>query len=167
MTLFGLYLAAHLLAYVLALRHLAWFRTEKGIFLFHFSSAVLVGLSGFVLAALDPAGFGSAGLVLIVSVHGIYSLSFLELWSLAQGGYSLSVIASIATAQASGEEPDFSRLEGIGQAKQDVRLAGLARLGLVERSGDEINLAAPGRTVAHMLHALLVFVDPRVKIQER
>ena len=107
------YLAAHFATYVVALRHWAALRSEKGIFLYHFGSAVFVGLAGVTFAVLEPDRFGLSGLVLVLSLHGIYSLSFLELWSLAQGGYSLSIIASVAQAEASGKEPDFLALAAI------------------------------------------------------
>jgi hypothetical protein len=87
LTAFAVYLIAHLAAYVAWLRRLALLRTEKGIFLYHFVSAVITGLAAIAAAFIDPAGFGFAGFVIVLSAHGIYSLSFLELWSLAQGGY--------------------------------------------------------------------------------
>ena len=119
------YLAMHLAAYALILRHRASLCTERGIFLYHAGSAVLVGLAGLFFAVVDPAGFGAPGFVFVLSAHGIYSLSFLELWSLAEGGYSLHIIASIARAQVAGTVPDFVRQAQIGDEKQRDRLAGL------------------------------------------
>jgi hypothetical protein len=133
-------------------------RTEKGIFLYHFVSAVFSGMVGLGFAALDPA-FGVPGLVLVLSLHGIYSLSFLELWSLAQGGYSLSIIAGIAQAEAAGSAPDFSGLAAIGEAKQADRVATLERLGLVARTDGRISLTTRGGTIAFVLHALRRWVD--------
>lgn len=160
LTAFAVYLAAHLLVYALLLRHLALFRTEIGIFLYHFSSAALAGLVGLAYAASGYSEFGLPGLVLILSAHGIYSLSFLELWSLAQGGYSLSVIENIARAEANGVEPNFSRLEEIGETKQRERIAGLEKLRLIARTNEGIALTARGKGVAVLLHALLTWVDP-------
>jgi hypothetical protein len=160
LTAFTIYLAAHLTFYILWLRHLASLRTEKGIFLYHFSSAVLTGLLVVVAACIYPEEFGLAGCLLVLSVHGIYSLSFLELWSLAQGGYSLSIIAGIARAEASGDEPDFSALEAIGVAKQADRVTALERMGLVSRSGEHISLTSRGNSIAAVLHLLRRWVDP-------
>ena len=154
------YLAAHFAAYVVVLRHQASLRSEKGIFLYHFASAVFVGLAGAVFAVLEPDRFGLSGLVLVLSLHGIYSLSFLELWSLAQGGYSLSIIASVAQAEASGGEPDFLALAAIGEAKQDDRVAALERLGLISGRGGRITLTVRGRGIAFLLHALRRWVEP-------
>jgi hypothetical protein len=160
LTAFAVYLVAHLAAYVAWLRRLAPLRTEKGIFLYHFGSAVTAGVVAVVAAFMDPAAFGVAGCVLVLSAHGIYSLSFLELWSLAQGGYSLSIIAGIAQAEAAGTEPDFSGLAAIGAAKQADRVAALERLGLVSKAGEHISLTPRGSAIAAVLHALRRWVDP-------
>lgn len=157
---FAAYLVAHLAAYVAVLRRLGPFRTEKGIFLYHFVSAVAVCSAAALAGFLDPQGFGLAGFVIVLSAHGIYSLSFLELWSLAQGGYSLSIIAGIAHAEAAGVEPDFSGLAAIGASKQADRVAALERLRLVSRVGEELNLTPRGSAIAAALNALRRWVDP-------
>ena len=154
------YLAAHFAAYAFVLRHRPSLRSEKGIFLYHFISAIIAGLAGAAFAILEPDRFGFAGLALVLSLHGIYSLSFLELWSLAQGGYSLSIIAGVAQAEASGKEPDFSGLAAIGQAKQADRVAALERLGLVSGTDGRIALTRRGSAIAFLLHTLHHWVEP-------
>jgi DNA-binding HxlR family transcriptional regulator len=157
---FTIYLAAHLTFYILWLRHLTTLRTEKGIFLYHLASAVITAVVAVISAFISPTEFGIPGCVLILSMHGIYSLSFLELWSLAQGGYSLSIIAGMARAEASGEDLDFSALEAIGEAKQADRVTALERMGLVSRSGEHISLTSRGNSIAEVLHLLRRWVDP-------
>ena len=154
------YLAAHFAAYAVVLRHRVGLRSEKGIFLYHFTSAAFAGLAGVAFAVLEPHRFGVSGLVLVLSLHGIYSLSFLELWSLAQGGYSLSIIARVAQAEASGVEPDFLALAAIGESKQEGRVAALERLGLVARADDRIALTARGGRIAFVLHTIHRWVEP-------
>lgn len=154
------YIAAHFAAYAFFLRRRSALRGEKGIFLYHFVSAAFAGLAATAFAVLEPESFGLSGLVLVLSLHGIYSISFLELWSLAQGGYSLSIIAGVAQAEASGTEPDFSGLAAIGQAKQADRIAALERLGLVSGAGGYITLTARGSRVALLLDALRDWVAP-------
>ena len=156
----AVYLAAHFAAYVVGLRHRAGGQSEKGIFLYHVASAAFAGLAGVAFAVLEPDQFGLSGLVLVLSLHGIYSLSFLELWSLAQGGYSLSIIASVARAEASGTEPDFLALAAIGEAKQEDRVAALEKLGLVARTDEHIALTARGGRIAFLLDALHRWVEP-------
>ena len=160
LTIFVVYLAAHFLAYVLFLRRIGAFGTEKGIFLYHFISALLTGALGLLGAVSEYSQAGYASLVLMLSSHGIYSVSFLELWSLAHGGYSLSVIASIAEAEATGGEPDFSHLEKIGETKQRERIADLVRMGLVEKTGTTIALTRRGKNVSKVLRGILRWVDP-------
>jgi len=154
------YLATHFATYVVVLRHRPGSRREKGIFLYHFGSALLAGLAGAVFAVLEPDQFVLSGMVLVLSLHGIYSLSFLELWSLAQGGYSLSILASVAQAEASGTDPDFLALAVIGEAKQEDRLVALENLGLVTRTDGTIGLTAQGSCIAFLLHTLRRWVQP-------
>lgn len=161
------YLVAHFAAYVLVLRHRAGLRSEKGIFVYHFASAVFAGLAGVAFAVLEPDRFGLSGLVLVLSLHGIYSLSFLELWSLAQGGYSLSILASIAQAQASGSAPDFGHLERIGGEKQRNRLAVLGKLGLIEKRDGAVGLNARGRSASAVLLFVMKWIDPKPTVGER
>jgi hypothetical protein len=154
------YLAAHLGVYAFVLRDMGGLRSERGIFLYHFASAVLAGLVALAFAVFDPDAFGLAGVVLVLSLHGIYSVSFLELWSLAQGGYSLSIIAGVAQAEASGEELDLAGLAAIGRAKQTDRIGALERLGLVSGTEGRIALTSRGDRVAFLLHALRSWVEP-------
>jgi hypothetical protein len=157
---FAAYFVAHLAAYVLWLRRLTLLHTEKGIFLYHFSSAVLIGLLAIAAAFIYPKEFGLSGCILVLSVHGIYSLSFLELWSLAQGGYSLSIIAGIAQAKAAGTEPDFMGLAAIGLSKQADRIATMERLSLIEITAKNITLTSRGQAIAAIMHLLRRWVDP-------
>jgi hypothetical protein len=166
LSVFTLYLTTHFLAYVLFLRHLAVLRSEKGIFLFHFIPAAFTAVIGLAYVLTEPSFIEFPAFVLILSLQGIYSLSFLELWSLAQGGYSLSVITSIAMSESTGREPDFSRLEQIGQTKQQARISGLEKLGLIEKREGSIALTGRGRIVAALLHCLLNWVDPNKSPKE-
>jgi len=159
LTAFAAYLLTHLLAYALLLRHSPRLRTEKGILLYHLASATLIGLAALVLVLAEPVPYRLPELFLILSVHGIYSISFLELWSLAQGGYSLSILRSVARAEAGGLEAEFLHLQEIGETKQRERIMGLQELGLIARSDDTIALTSRGRRVARFLHCLFKWID--------
>jgi hypothetical protein len=145
---YGLYMAAHLLLYFAVLRHLPAFRTERTIFLYHAVSAV--GVTLVVVASLLMPGSGAdlEWAVAVVALHGIYSVSFLEVWSLADGGYSLQILEHVERANRLGEQPDVEALRAIGIAKQGNRLAGLAAIGLVRQEAGRLSLTAPGRVVA-------------------
>jgi len=157
LALFATYLLAHFIVYIPLRRAL---RSEKRIFLYHFIPATVIAIVGLALLLRQPGGAGSAlaPLILGLSIHGIYSLSFLELWSLAQGGYSLSVIRSVADADARGTEPDFSYLYQIGETKLRERIAALQRLGLVRREHGRVSLTNWGRAVADILFGLRLWI---------
>jgi hypothetical protein len=157
---FAAYLGTHFIAYVLLLRHLPRFRMERGIFLYHFVPAMVTGLAGLAYALADRSQARFVELVLALSVHGIYSISLLELWSLAQGGYSLSVLREVARAEADGVKLTFSHLVRIGETKQRERTTGLERLGLVSQSDGRISLTRGGSRVALLLFCLLRWIDP-------
>src|SRR5204863_6667806 len=94
-----------------------------------------------------------ATLVGLVSLHGLYSMSFLELWSLSQGGYSLQILDLIERSEAAGAPVAFAALCDIGASKRAGRLGGIERLGLVQRDGNRVSLTGPGWTVASVLAA--------------
>lgn len=142
------YFAAHLLLYVVVLRQQPTFRREKVIFAYHALSAVGVTLA----VLLEPLVLGTSydlqWIVAIVGLHGIYSTSFLELWSLAEGGYSLQILEGLDRAERRGEPADVEALRAIGVAKQGNRLAGLSSVGLVRQTGGRVELTAAGRLLA-------------------
>ncbi len=152
MTCFLVYLATHFALYVLVLRHLGAFRRELPIFLYHFLPAILVacGAAGAVL--IDPSlesGFEAA---FVLAAQGIYSLSFLELWALAQGGYSVHILMQMDASR--GIETAPADLERFGSGKQHDRLRGLRALGLIRPLRSGYMLTAAGRIVAGFLHAI-------------
>ena len=144
---YAVYFAAHLLLYAVVLRRLPAFRREDVIFKYHALSAVAVTLS---VAAGWLLGWGidADTAVAVVGLHGLYSVTFLELWSLAEGGYSLQILEGLAGAERRGEPADVEALRAIGAAKQGHRLAGLASIGLVRYEGSRVGLTGAGRLVA-------------------
>ena len=69
--------------------------SERAIFLYHFISAIAV-TGAFGLWAFAVGGSEAWTLfVCAVMLHGIYSLSFLELWALADDSYSLAIMEVI------------------------------------------------------------------------
>lgn len=144
---YAVYFAAHLLLYAAVLRRLSAFRREDVIFKYHALSAVAVTLA---VAAGWLLGWGMDEelAVAVVGLHGLYSVTFLELWSLAEGGYSLQILEGLAGAERRGEPPDVEALRAIGAAKQGNRLAGLASIGLVRYEDSRVGLTRAGRLVA-------------------
>jgi hypothetical protein len=154
---YAAYLAAHLLLYVAVLRQRPAFRREKVIFAYHALSAVGVTLAVLVEPLVLGTPYDLQWIVAIVGLHGIYSTSFLELWSLAEGGYSLQILEELDRAERRGQPADVEALRAIGVAKQGNRLAGLASIGLVRQDGRRLELTGSGRLVGSVF-ALLAWL---------
>jgi len=144
---FGLYLVAHFALYALWLRHVAFVSTEKGIFLYHFVPAASWVLVLGTLWLTGPA-VSLAEVILVAGLHGIYSLTFLELWALADGGYSLAILERLESRGEADEPSILAELEGLGGEKRAARLADLLRMGLVEEHDGRYGLTPPGRVAA-------------------
>src|SRR5207248_3861685 len=102
------YVAAHFGLYALVLRRLPRFIEERVIFAYHAVSAVVLTVLAPGLWLVGVIDF--ATLVGLVSLHGLYSMSFLELWSLSQGGYSLQILDLIERSEAAGAPVAFAAL---------------------------------------------------------
>jgi hypothetical protein len=149
------WLACHFLMYVAVLRNMPLFQTERGIFLYHLASAAV-----FVAAALaillirrDSEAF-SIGCALVAG-HGIYSISFLELWSLAQGSYSLSIMGQGRSDRVPSRAELVDSFSRIGNAKKADRLSGLEGSQLIRQDGNHWRLNGSGAIIAAMLKCLL------------
>lgn len=155
---FAVYLLLHFGLYVLFFRHQPLFREERTIFRYHAGAALAFTALTAVMLALQPAWERLYESILVISLLGIYSLTFLELWSLAQGSYALSILASVATAERTGGKPNLTALEKIGAAKKVGRLEGLQHLGLVDKDRDRLTLTPRGHKVATALAGLAGFI---------
>jgi hypothetical protein len=148
------YLAGHALLYLTLLRRTRTCTSEQGIFLYHLISALGFSTMALAMLALQPSITSPAFAVGSIMVHGIYSLSFLEAWSLTQGSYSFQILRAIGTSERSGSSIDVSDLERIGQGKQQSRSSALERLGWVVRSERGLELTARGQAVAGVVEGV-------------
>jgi hypothetical protein len=156
---YAIYLAAHLLLYIAVLRHRPAFRREKVIFAYHALSAAGVTLAVLIEPLVLGTPYDFQWIVAVVGLHGIYSTSFLELWSLAEGGFSLQILERLDRAERRGEPADIEALRAIGIAKQGDRLTGLASIGLVRQEGARVELTAAGRLLAAAFVLLAVLTN--------
>jgi hypothetical protein len=143
---FVAYLLLHFLLYATVFRHTNAIATEKGIFLYHVVPAVIWAVALVLLAVF--AATSTAQIVLLGALHGIYSLTFLELWALADGGYSLAIMDCLDFRQDSDDDTILAQLVLLGTAKQRGRVADLTRLGLVDVVDDHYRLTRSGRVAA-------------------
>ena len=145
-----IYLFAHFILYVLILRHLALFKAEKVIFLFHFISAAMFVLASLVVLQMRPTEEAFSVVCALVAAHGIYSISFLELWSLAQGSYSLSILGRRHSGKAMTRSQLIESLSEIGDLKKVDRLAGLRGSHLVHLDAGYWKLNSSGAALARI-----------------
>lgn len=141
---FLLYVIAHAALYLGWLRWTHTLGTENGIFLYHvlpfgFGLVACIGL-----VVLMPEHMTPAHVVLLMALHTIYSLSFLELWALTDGGFSFTIL-EIYDAKVADQDTIRLELIALGTTKQQSRLAALVGSGLIERSGDGYRLTPAGR----------------------
>lgn len=153
------YLGLHLGCYALVFRRLVSFRSERTVFLLHAGSFFLwvgaVALAGLAWLPRDAA----AGSVVAAGLHGIYSLTFLELWSLTEGSYSLAILAAIARNGGRATDVELAGIRQIGAAKQGQRIVSLQRLRLIQASG---KLSATGWLAARALRTILCVSNGKV-----
>lgn len=139
------YLTLHLGLYAIVLRHHSAFSRERTIFMYHLVSALACGAVAAVVVVARSDAESLALLVGLVSLHGIYSLSFLELWALADRGYSLQILRRLADWPSM---TDIGALRAVGESKKAERIDGLIRLRLVEERSSQLALTRRGRAVA-------------------
>lgn len=153
-----MFLAAHAGLYLAVVRDRPALASEKGIFLYHFASASLVA-AGFGIWAVAHGGSDAwAWFVCVVMLHGIYSLSFLELWALADDSYSLAIMEIIDHSGTAAGPALMQRLEAIGTGKQTSRLDALQGIGLVRELGDGAFTLTPAGRAAALFGRILLFL---------
>jgi hypothetical protein len=149
------WLACHFLIYVAVLRNMPLFQTERGIFLYHLTSAVIFVAAALVILLIRRDGEAFSVACALVAAHGIYSISFLELWSLAQGSYSLSIMGQGGSDRVPSRAELVDSFSRIGIAKKADRLSGLEGSQLIRLDGNHWKLTGSGAIVASMLRSLL------------
>ena len=158
----SLYIAAHAGLYFVALRKGPALSSEKGIFFYHFISAMVVCAGTFVWVVATGGTDAWAWFVSVVMLHGIYSLSLLELWALADDSYSLAMMEAIHRRGTERGEALVQGLETIGTRKQSLRLDSLKRIGVLDEASDgAISLTSTGRAVYFFGRGLLFLVNVR------
>jgi hypothetical protein len=150
-----LYFATHVFAYFMLLRPKRESLREHSIFGFHVISASLYSFTCIAVAMLDRSDTAVAIAGGLIALHGIYSITFLELWSLAQGSFSLQILKRVALSGNVSEETLVRDLSIVGWEKTQNRTNALLGMGLIRNQGGHLTLTSSGRVVSCALRALL------------
>jgi hypothetical protein len=157
----ALFLVAHAALYFVVLRDRPALDSETGIFLYHLASAIGVSIiCGMWAVEGHPDAW--TWFAAVVLLHGIYSLSFLELWALADDSFSLAIVRAIDRGGAPSREALRHVLETIAVRKRTLRLDDLRRIGLLHKtSSGAVTLTSAGRAAVFLGRGLLFLVKVR------
>jgi hypothetical protein len=149
-----IYVLAHFAVYLVVLRHISAFRTERIIFSYHFASFGILLIGVGIACIVQPSADVIRASIGALSVHAVYSMSFLEAWSLAQISYSIAILDAIDARPGVTLEAATRAFADTGSAKKGSRLSALQRLRLITVVADRASLARRGRLVARVLTTL-------------
>jgi hypothetical protein len=154
------FVIVHLISYVVFFRRLRAFRREDAIFAFHmvaFVAVAVAAIAGWWLGAI-----GTATIAAILSLQLVYSMTFLETWSLAQGSYSLQILLQVARHPEPSKRFIIAATKSIGTQKKRNRLQSLIALGLLQPvDHDAVRLTRGGRCVITFFRAIKVLANIR------
>lgn len=152
-----IYLALHFSIYAFCLRFHEAFAQEKIIFLYHFFSCVIIGLLLLGCFFLLPFREALILTICMAGLHGIYSISFLELWALSQDCYSLRILFDLRKKDASEETADsnFLKRQCFGKMKIEQRIQNLQHLGLITAVAELYQLTYRGLIAARLFKAII------------
>jgi hypothetical protein len=108
------------------------------------------------VVAFARGTIGFAACCGLLALQYLYSLSFLELWTLAEGSYSLQILLRVSQQPSISREEIVASCEAIGADKKRNRLHDLQALGLIAQDPDgTFKLAAMGRMLVDMLSLIM------------
>jgi len=119
--------------------------SERRILLFHIGLFIFLPFCSIAIKSQLGGQIISLDFFLIYGISAIYSLSFLELWSLTEGSYSLQILNAL---QAGINVRDLG--SSIGHQKQVNRLKGMTGLGLIQEHNNVFEVSRIGWLIALM-----------------
>jgi len=147
------FIAAHVLAYIAVFRYLRVFAAERTIVIYHGLAFAAVFAVVALAFARGTIGFAACGLL---ALQYLYSLSFLELWTLAEGSYSLQILLRVSRQASISREEILASCESIGAAKKRNRLDDLQSLKLIAVCQDgTFKLSPMGRMLVDTLSSIM------------
>lgn len=150
--MFCFFLLFHFLSYTLFLKKYLF--SEKAIIFYHLISVIVAIIFSYV--SYVNMGYSlsqcSVKIGLILGIQGIYSLTFLEIWSLTEGSYALIILAKLYNAKVNHTATNFCELERVGLTKQVNRISHLVSLKLISQVDEKIRLTLLGAAVVYLLN---------------
>jgi hypothetical protein len=152
----------HFILYLYIFRNFKIFRHEQVIFIYHLVF-FLISLTVMIFAYHNRAltiltFFGLLSLLLI------YNMTFLDIWSLAQGSYSLQILSIVSLHPGISTTDIISKTKYIGVEKKDSRLQHLINMRLAKINQlNEIKLTPFGILINQFFNAIKLFTSVGLK----
>jgi len=148
------FIAAHVLAYIAVFRYLRVCDAERTIVIYH--GLAFAAVFAVVALAFARGTIGFAAACGLLALQYLYSLSFLELWTLAEGSYSLQILLRVSRRASISREEILASCESIGAAKKRNRLDDLQSLKLIAVCQDgTFKLSPMGRMLVDTLSSIM------------
>lgn len=144
-------LCVHILLYFYLLRKKI--RTEVKILGYHILLSLFLAIITILFIKSHYASFSA--IVLMVSIYGIYSLSFLELWTLSQISYSREILVKAKNGIIDENNDYFVELQNLGDQKRIARLNSLKSKRIISIKNNTWHLTKLGRIIANFLNIIL------------
>ena len=141
-------------------RHGSLRASEGGIFKLQLISSCFVGIFGAILILNNPDPIIISCVLGCVFLHGIYSLTFLEFWALAQGSFSQEIV-KLARRQPI-TDTSLTKLINIGDGKLKTRLNGLHAGGMIKLQDGLWVISSKGTPSS----ACMFYIQRLVKLQD-
>jgi hypothetical protein len=144
----------HMLFYALLVRRMRGMYGERQIFLYHLASACTVTVLALCAWFIAPSAKAATMAIALIAAHGIYSMTFLEFWSLSQISYSREILLCAQRGEIDDAGSVPARLVEIGDVKRSGRIGSLQQLGLLVQRDGALELTGRGRVASALLRLL-------------
>ena len=160
LTMALIWVAIHFCSYLILFRFVAFLNQEKGFILFHLLSWLVLLVTLSTLGILEGASGLLTPAVAALSLHGVYSMTFWELWGSSEGGFSLRIMDEVEKGMTT-EAQLLEHFERLGRSKRGSRLQDMESVGLVRRVGDLYRVQGVGILVVAIIRLLRLLGNVR------
>lgn len=152
----AMWIALHLAGYFFVLRLIERLNDEKVIVIYHLSSWSLLCCGLIVTGFLRGFAELMTPSVAALSLHGIYSMIFWEIWGSSEGGFSLRIMNQVDRGRVTRDDL-LEFFEKLGREKRSSRLADLQKMRLVTMRDQRYEVGVVGFVIVaivRMLHLI-------------